>query len=351
MTSSLPREETERNRKLVSLLLSAGTPTGTGLFVQAGNALNFRNGADGTSEGNPLYDKVTGKVNIGQDLLGLVKQAYDGTLKSYDSSVNLLKENVYPKYNPDYVSVGGYPAWVAVGGYQFAVDRGDVLCIASLGNNSSFSKDIKDRQDNFAWNHRNGMLYGQWRRRRDEYTGKVVTVPPSFHALRKHIEIDAEYFIHEPVANFVKGAIAEPIELAYEPNHTERGDLQDKQINFTIKEPDGVYFLTQLTTLKQLSSLQRANNVKFIHYMMKQLPPLYKDILQKKASPNIMNRIQAITDAFMSKFRNSPSDRYNILSSYQTNVQFDNVAYEANIYIDITFIGVIERITVYIINH
>jgi hypothetical protein len=230
------------------------------------------------------------------------------------------------------------------------VDRGDVLCIASLGNNNSFSKDIKDRQDNFAWNHRNAALYGQWRKRKDEYTGKTINVQPSFHALRKHIEIDAEYFIHEPVANIVKGAIAEPIELAYEPNHTQRGDLMDKQINFTIKEPDGVYILTQLTTLKQLSSLQRINNVKFIHYMMQELPPLYKDTLQKKATNTVINRIYAITDAFMSKFMNTSNERYNIIEEYSTNVIYDKLAYEASIYITLSFIGVIEKITVYIIN-
>jgi hypothetical protein len=47
MSSSLSKAETEKNRKLISLLFSSGAPVGTNLFIPEGNALQFRNGQDG----------------------------------------------------------------------------------------------------------------------------------------------------------------------------------------------------------------------------------------------------------------------------------------------------------------
>lgn len=84
--------------------------------------------------------------------------------------------------------------------------------------------------------------------------------------------------------------------------------------------------------------------------MKKQLPPLLKDILQRKATNVWIGQLKSRVEGFMSKYRGSPTERYNILDSYSTSVNYDKSAYEANVYINISFIGVIERINVFIIN-
>lgn len=195
LTSELPREICERNRLLVGLLMSSSAPAGTSNVVNVDNALLFRNGSDGTSDGIPLYNKITGKINVGQDLLGLIAQCYNGTIIGYNDSINKLRETIYGQYSPDYVLAGDYPSWVKNAAREFVDFRDDVMLIASTDNVNDFSKDIQARQDSYAWNTYNCALYTQWRLRKDEYTGKSFWFPPSYHAIDRHLYCDGVYWI------------------------------------------------------------------------------------------------------------------------------------------------------------
>lgn len=193
------------------------------------------------------------------------------------------------------------------------------------------------------------MLYVQWREITDAYTGQKLWINPCYHAIQQHLIIDANYFLGEPVAGIEKGAIAEPIELAYVCNHTGRGDLQDAEMNFIIVEPDGKYILTQLTTWKRLSILKRAHAAKFICYCRKMIPPLLKDILQRKGTDFWVNQAKTRVDYFLNKFSmTAATEAYKMLTHYNVNVAFDEVASELNVYIELAPIRVIERINVYI---
>lgn len=138
--------------------------------------------------------------------------------------------------------------------------------------------------------------------------------------------------------------------MAYYSNHTERGDLQDVELNFTIKEPQGTYFLTQLTTWKRLSILKRAHVAKFVAYCRKVIPTILKDILQRKATNYWINQAKYRVDTFLSYFLENPAlERYSIIKNFESSVQFDDVRSELNVYINMTPIRAIERINVYII--
>ena len=158
-------------------------------------------------------------------------------------------------------------------------------------------------------------------------------------------------FIAEPVAGIEKGAIQEPIVLAYKANHTERGDLLEKELNPVIVEPQGKYILTQFTTWKRLSVLKRLHVAKFVAYVRKTLPVLLKDLLQRKATQFWINQANIRCNAFLSKFIEGPTERYSILKSFSINVEFDDVYSELNVYIDMTPIRAIERINVFIKIH
>ncbi len=196
------------------------------------------------------------------------------------------------------------------------------------------------------------MLYTQYREIFDMYTGAKIWISPVYHAIERHLFCDGAYFIAEPVAGIEKGAIQEPIKLAYRANHVERGDLIDVELNPTIVEPQGKYFLTQFTTWKRLSIMKRAHVAKFLAYVRKTLPVLLKDILQRKATAFWVNQAKFRVDTFLNNFLEDPSlERYSILKSYTSTVEFDDVQSELNVYVDLFPIRAIERINVYLIVH
>lgn len=192
-------------------------------------------------------------------------------------------------------------------------------------------------------------MYSQFRKRFDEYTAEWMTISPVYHAIENHLNIDNRVFLGEPVAGIEKGAIAEPIELVYQGNHTELGDMWDKELNSTINEPDGVYFLTQFTTWKRLSILKRLHAAKFVAFVRKMVPPLLKDILQRKGTQFWRDQAGARVTHFLNKYMSSDVEALNVLDDFSVNVEFDDVASELNVYINMRPVRVIERINVYII--
>ena len=339
--------ECERNRLQVMLMMATGQPVGTNAYVPLGNALMFENGDDGTTNGQPVYNSAN-KLYLDSELYGLIQQAYDGSMTSVDGSVEQITECTYPWYEPDYINTGGFPATIQNAGRQLADYRQDCFHIGDSGYKKSVAQDLTARLEEVPWNNWTSQLYVQYRKITDKYTGEQMWITPAYHAMERHLAVDAAYFIGEPVAGIEKGAIAEPIELAYRTNHAQRGDLQDVEMNMTIVEPQGKYFLTQLTTWKRLSILKRAHAAKFICYCRKMIPTLLKDLLQRKATPYWINQAQTRVDYFMRKFTNAAVERYQILESFTANVVFDDVASELNVYIELVPLRVIERINVFI---
>jgi hypothetical protein len=336
----------EDKRLQVTLLLSESGPIGTQNI--AGGGLAFENGTDGTG----LYD-TSGNIVASDTLLGLVKQAYMGSLVSVDGSVEQLPECVYPWFEPDYIVTGGYPAAIQDGGRFLADYRQDCIHLGDTGTNfNKYEDDLSARLNDVPWNNWTSALYVQYRKVFDAYTGRWIYMSPVYHAIERHLYCDGVYFIGEPVANIEKGAIAEKIELAYKANHTERGDLLDAELNPVIVEPQGKYILSQFTTWKRLSVLKRLHVAKFVAYIRKVIPTLLKDILQRKATQYWINQANFRVNEFLSQFVENPSlERYSILKSFSVNVAFDDVRSELNVYCDITPIRAIERINVYIIVH
>lgn len=333
-------------RKQVMMNMSVQAPVGTN-YVPLNTTVELSNGVDGTTDGQPIYNEG-GKLYQDKEIWGLCTQAYSGSIEGYDGSIGQLREVTYPWYTPDYIITGGFPASVQNAGRQLADYRQDCIHIGDSGYKKSVDADLTARLEEIPWNNWTSIAYPQYRTRTDEYTGQKMTITPVFHAIERHLVIDGNYFLGEPVAGIEKGAITEPIKLAYRANHTERGDLIERELNPTIYEPDGIYFLTQFTTWKRLSILKRAHAAKFTAFVRKSLPPLLKDILQRKATRFWINQAQMRTATFLSKFTDTPVENRNVLESYSVNVEFDDVASELNVYISMKPYRVIERINVFI---
>jgi len=326
-------------------LLTNGAVVNSGLIGM--NGIGMGAGDDGVQ-----FDSQ-GRLNLSNTLIqGILGQAYAGTLTSTDGTIELINQSKYPWYEFDYILCGGNTADVQSNALILADNRSDVMLLGDTGSNSSSSAaDLSLRQNTVTWNSYNAMIYTQYRKVFDIYTGKHISLTPTYHAIDRHLLIDARDWIAEPVAGIEKGAIQEPIELSYRANNTQLSDMIDNELNPTIVETQGKYFIHQLTTWKRLSIMKRAHAVKFIHYIKKEIPKLLKDILQHKATPYWIGQANTRIDGFMRPFvaGYSASERLTAVTSYSVDVNFDDLRSELQIALTVKPIRSIEQITVSII--
>jgi hypothetical protein len=320
------------------------TGTVTALNTRGYEGFFLEKGEDGIQ-----YDDQ-GRLNTHHGKIeGILVQAYNGTLTSVDSTIELIVQTIYPRYQFDYIVAGGYSKNVQNAARQLADTRADCMCLADTGYNTTPNDDIYARENDVPWNTFNAMLYSQYRQRFDEHTGtSKYWFTPVYHALEQHLYVDDKYWIAEPVAGIEKGAISESIKLAYKPAQVKMNDLMDKEVNVTISEPDGKYFLTQFTTWKRLSVMKRGHAVKFVHFVKKALPPLLKDILQRKATQFWVNMVDTRIKGFMQPFT-AASGRWAAISSFSSASVFDEARSEINVVLTIKPLRAIEAINVRIV--
>lgn len=303
----------------------------------------------GGSDGN-MFDNV-GRLVMTDALKAIVSQAYNGSLKSEDGSIEKLLSVVYPWYYLNYVYVGGWDHNVNYAAKELVDERHDCLLLSDTGAYmESHSEDMNARRYLVPWNTWNAALYTNYRKIFDQFTSKYFWVTPVYHAIDRHLFVDDRYWIAEPVAGIEKGAIEEAITLAYSTNETQLADEIDVELNPVIVESDGTYLLQQFTTWKRLSILKRQHVVKFLHYCVQELPKRLKDILFRKASNFWISQAQGRVNSFMSKFLDKgESDRYAAIKSFDAQCLFDEEQSELHVLLTIYPIRAIERISVNII--
>lgn len=334
-----------QKRLNVVSLFSSGQVIGLNTIGSGGVDLN--NGSNGN-----LFDS-RGYLNFldNEEYQSLVAKAYNGSLPSEDGSVELISQSLYPAYLFNYVLCGGYTAMINNAARTLVDVRDDCLLLADTGSiNNSADDEITSRQEDVDWNTWNAALYTQFRYIVDTHTGKRFAVSPVYHAIERHLSTDDDYWISEPVAGIEKGAISEPIDLVYKANVTKLGDLIERELNPVIIEPDGTYVLTQFSTWKRLSIMKRLHVVKFVHFLKQSIPPLLKDILQRKATPYWIAQAETRIDSHMRQYLSTTTvDQYSTLQSYESTVQFDDVRSEINVVLSIRPLRAIERINVNIL--
>lgn len=335
----------ELKRLQVMSLFSEGTILKLNTIGLEGFTL--KNGSDGNQYNS--FGRLDLTTNV--RLRGKVMQAFNGTLQSEDGSVENIKQSIYPWFRFSYVYSGGYDAVVQNAARELVEAREDCLLLADTGRfETSPDADIRNRLIDVPWNTMHAMIYTQYRTFDDPFTGKRFYITPVYDAIECHLKTDAMYWVSEPVANIEKGAVSRPTTLAYRPNLTKTGDLIDEELNPTIVEPEGVYFITQLTTYKRLSILKRAHVAKFIHYLRFALPSILKDILQRKATRYWLNEAENRVNNFMRRFLDQGDfSRYASIKSFTATVEFDDVTSELLVTLKITPIRAIERIIVRVV--
>ena len=310
------------------------------------NGLRLEKGEDGVQ-----YDAY-GRLDLSNSKVqAIVASTYSAVLPSDDQTIENLTNVIYPWFKFDYIMCGGYSPAIQAAARELADRRNDCLCLADTGYQVRADDELVARRIQFSWNTWTAMLYVTFRQIFDMHTGKNIWISPTYHAVERHLYCDSKYWISEPVAGIEKGAISEPIKLAYNSNLTKLEDMMSVELNPTIVEPDGVYILTQFTTWKRLSILKRAHAVKFTHYVQKAMPPLLKDILQRKMTSYWVNLAAQRVKGFMEPFvyDTSASERYASVSWFTVDVIPDEARNELRVILIMRPLRVIESIHVNII--
>jgi hypothetical protein len=320
-----------------------------------------------------FYKQLVGKY---QTAIWQMQNGYDGDYLIRDNRLNLgyipgnklnnqdakqllidfyknnevIHEVLYPELDFDYV-----PDWtedidVMNEIVQLAEDIGFTMPIIALPRSTSPENDYKARTQDMYMSSFNTMIYSGQNNDNHylETDGTRITCSPSYYAMIDHLNIDNNISITEPVANMVKGQL--PVagaQLSYIAKSKDIEKLRFVQINTIIKEVDGIYFIDQLTAYKAASKLSRANVVKVIHRMRKDLPRILKDLLQRKATDNILMAAKTRTERYLSRWVVSDSNIVDgIFSEVSVNPTFVAEEYKLIVSIAVKPIGTIEKIEV-----
>jgi hypothetical protein len=320
--------------------------------------LNFNMKLESGSNGVNLIKNE--KLVIHADGVEGSESAKDLLVDFYGNS-SVLDEFLYPKYDFDYI-----PDWSEVKEVQEEIIglanrigvTMPILSIApksskSLKNEAYVGSDLKYRLNKLHFNSYNSALYTSQvdKIHFDKDLKMKIKLPTSYYALMTHLRIDNNYSITEPVANIVKGNISTQItDLLYEPTSLEIEKLRNEQINAIIVEPDGTYFIDQLTMYKKNSKLSRINIVKVLHRIRKDLPKMMKDLLQLKSNAEVIGTAVGRTYKVLNQWLLTESNqKHGIFESVKVEAVFNERLKKLRLAVTVDPIGTIESIDIPII--
>ena len=306
-------------------------------FFISNPKLRLKDGSDGT------LDTTTQK--------SLLIQAYNGTYNEETAKI-LVSDYPFKPYEVEYVVdyTGDVDVQNAVS--NFAKSREDCIAIVSAPYSTNYQTDKDWRINSLnASNYYLGLYPGMYGKVYDPYNKRDIELPQSFWALDNHLYVDTVLDLTEPAAGINGGALRSSVKsLSYEITNPDIAEeLAEIQINPLVKTPDGKYFyLTQLTAYKRPTYLQRINYVKFLNKLRKDLYPRLYDLLQRKATDEIIEEANRRVREYLSNFT-VDKPRMNILESYEVNVEFDKNTFTLYVNIILKFVGIIEEINVNLI--
>lgn len=310
------------------------------------------------SDGVNLYD-AAGRLNMYDHAGDIFSQNARELLLDFYNTNQEIREVLYPKYDFDYI-----PDWTDDSRIQSAIIllADDIGCsMPIIGTPLLYNpkiittglvdRDLTMRKEGVFWSSYNSMMYsGQVNKSHVLNSGQRIYLGTAYYALQAHLRTDA-ISITEPAANMIKGAIdTEILNLTYSPSSIEIEQLRNVQINAIIEEPDGTYFIDQLTMYKKASKLSRGNVVKVIHRIRKDLPRLLKDLIQVKSNNDISGTATDRVNKYMEKWKVSNTNANDgIFQSVSVKSVYNESLYKLRITVTVNPIGTIETIEIPVI--
>ena len=305
------------------------------------------------------YLNPNGTLNFGTSAAGQ-QSAKELLVNFYNNNAD-LREVLYPKYDFDYIPDWTENVMIQQAIVNLADDIGLTMPLISCPHDKYNPKivtkdlheyDITARKERLYQSSYNSMLYsGQMNKTHTTPKGSKIYMPFSYYAMAAHLRVDNNYSITEPVANIEKGIFdTDNLNLTYAPTSLEIEALRNVQINTAIVEPDGTYIIDQLTMYKKASKLSRANIVKVLHRIRKNLPKVLKSLIQQKETKDIRDTAIRRAESELSKWKVTTENYADgIFSEISVKGTFDNSTYKLRLAITVKPIGTIESIDIPII--
>lgn len=279
----------------------------------------------------------------------IVKSISESLQANFINTDETIREKLYPKFKPAYI-VDYTCSPTVINAITNLVDYLEsCLNISSFPIAYTYQTDIDNRANNFGISSWNSMYYtGQFNKAHtDEESGRVIYMPSSYYALENHLIQDAVNSITEPVANIDKGAIRDKTNLSYAPKSAQIEQLRQKQLNSIIIEPDGTYFIDQLTATKKAGVLSRGHVTKLVQQINRDLPTILKDLLQRKATNWVQSEAYRRVDLYMARWLESPNNvKDSAIKWYNIKIIYDETRLTLNILVNFKVIRSIEKIAV-----
>jgi hypothetical protein len=307
----------------------------------------FENGFDGE------YIHINDQMNFnGPSEAG--KQNVKQLLIDFYANNSEIREIMFPKYIYNYVVDWTSDLDVINSIINLTDSVGKAFGIFSLPLSYGADNDYKIRTEKLYQSTYNNMLYaGEWNLKHyDEFSGKNIPMPMSYYMMIKHLQIDNQESITQPVAGIVRGQLpVSNVELSYSPKTKDIEKLRHVQINTIVNETDGVYAIDQLTMYKKASKLSRINVVKVIQQMRIDLPQLLKPFIQTKETSNVVSSIESIVNDYMNKWKVvvGSANPDEIFKSVNVSTLYIPEEYKLIVSIRVVPIGTIEKIDIPII--
>ncbi len=305
---------------------------------------NMQSGSDGDN----LI--LNGRLNLGEANGSIGHEDAKMLMMDFYKQNEVIHEVLYPELDFDYVPDWTQDIDIMNEIVQFSDEIGFTMPIIALPRAISKDEDYKARVEDVYLSSFNTLLYsGQYNDNHYlETMGTRISGSTAYYAMINHLNVDEQISITEPMANMVKGQL--PVagtKLSYIAKSPDIEKLRGVQINTIIKETDGIYFIDQLTAYKAASKLSRANVVKVIHRMRKDLPRLLKDLLQHKATKNILNDAKNRVELYMKRWIVRDDNIIDgIFSEVAVNPVFVHEELKLIVSIAVNPIGTIEKIEV-----
>ena len=261
-----------------------------------------------------------------------------------------LREVLYPKFNfdyvPDYTSDADVQA--AIGNLTDYIQT--ALGIHSTGIKYNYKQDLDYRKYDLGFSSFCNALYsGEANKKQyDADLGRAIVMPTSYYAMLDHLYIDGSMDISEPVAGINKGSLRTGIiKLTYSPTTLQIEKMRMKQINSIIDEPDGIYFIDELTMYKKSSILSRIHAIKPIMQIKKDLRKLLKDILFDKDGYTAVDRAKTIIDIYMKDtVYDAQKNRTGWFEYYKYDIVFEENKLEIKVLLTVKPLRSVEKVSV-----
>ncbi len=299
------------------------------------------------SDGENLY--INGQLNMNGPGEAGKQNAKMLLLDFYNNNAE-IKEVLYPKWDFDYVVDFSMDSTI-----QAAITNLNDYLETSFGIHApgityNYTQDIDYRKYSLGISsYCNAIYSGEGNLKHyDDDLGRTIYMPSNYYAMLSHLYIDGTLGLAEPVANMNKGALKDaPIKLSYEPTSSEIEMLRSKQINAIISEPDGIYFIDQLTMYKKSSILSRIHAIKPILKVKKDLRKILKDALQSKDGNTAKNRVSMMVNDYMKDWvydaRKNPRGAFEY---FKVSSDFDENKLTIKVFLTVKPLRSVEKINV-----